>query len=235
MRGGKRWLGGLRGDGGSMTLEASLVLPGVLVVTFALILLAATTADRVAHYYAVSVAGERAAFAWPHSAADIRTGGYPAGQYDGLYWRLKDDAMLAGLFFGGADEDEGRGASVRIGPAGGTGDEAGDGHSLAARKLRKSASSLPDGTQGTIVYRNRIWLREVEVVAEDAAMPDPLRRLWPMLSPTASASVSAVVIEPAEWLRTFELVRYYKAKFEQKGSRSEAYRDQAASVLESRR
>ena len=215
-----------------MTLEASLVQPGVLIVTFALILLAVTMADRVAHYYSVSVAGERAAFAWPHSSADIRTGGYPSGSYVGLYWRLKDDAMLAGLFGWSANPDNG--AAVRIGAGAGEGGED-SGDSLARQKLRKSASAMPDGADGTIAYRNRVWLREVEVDADGAAAPDPLRRLWPTLSPAASASVSSVVIEPAEWMRTFELVRYYKARIEQKGQGSEDYRRQAASVLESRR
>lgn len=218
-----------------MTLEASLVMPGILIVAFALILLAVTMADRVAHYYAASVAGERAAFAWPHSSADIRTGGYPNGGYDGLYWRLKDDALLAGLF-GWTDENPDDGAAVRIGAGAGAGEgNGGGGDSLAGRKLRKSASAMPDGADGTIAYRNRVWLRAVEVDADGAAAPDPLRRLWPTLAPAASASVSGVVIEPAEWMRTFELVRYYKAKIGKQGQSSEDYRRQAASVLESRR
>ncbi len=218
-----------------MTLEASFVLPGILVVTFALILLAVTMADRVAHYYSVSVAGERAAFAWPHSSADIRTGGYLPGRYDGLYWRLKDDALLAGLF-GWSEANPDDDTVVRIGAVGGAGDgEEGSGDSLARQKLRKSASAMPDTADGTISYRNRVWLRVVEVDADGAAAPDPLRRLWPMLSLAASASVTAVVIEPAEWIRTFELVRYYKARIEKKGQGSEDYRRQASSVLESRR
>jgi len=218
-----------------MTLEASLVLPGVLIVTFALILLSVTMADRVAHYYSISIAGERAAFGWSHSSADIRTGGYSPGHYDGLYWRLKDDALLAGLF-GGSEAKPDHGTTVRIGAVGGGGEgEEGGGDSLARQKLRKSASAMPDGADGTIAYRNRVWLREVEVAADDAAAPDPLRRLWPKLSPSVSASVTAVVIEPAEWIRTFELVRYYKARIEKKGQESDDYRRQAASVLESRR
>lgn len=236
MRGWKRRHSGLRGDEGSMTLEASLVLPGVLIVAFGLILLAVMTADRVAHYYAVSIAGERAAFAWPHSSADIRTGGYPSGAYDGLYWRLKDDAMLAGLFGWPNSGPDYGGDAVRIGDVAGTGaGSEGGGDSLAARKLRKSASAMPDGADGTIAYRNRVWLREVEVDADGAAAPDPLRRLWPTLSPAASASISAVVIEPAEWIRTFELARYYKERIERQGSAAEDYRGRAASVLESRR
>ena len=57
-----------------------------------------TVTDRALHYYTSSIASERAAFAWPHSSANVRTGGYPPGAYDGLYWRLKDDALLVGLF-----------------------------------------------------------------------------------------------------------------------------------------
>ena len=220
-------------ENGSITLESSLVLPGVMIVTFALILLALTIADRTAHYYTVAITGERAAFAWPHAAAAIRTGGYPPGAYDGLYWRLKDDAMVAGLL--GWALDENSGPEIRFGGNGSAEEAGGLGDSLAAGKLRKSVSGVPAGTRGIIAYRNRIWLREVEIAADGAAAPDPLRRLWPLLSPVASASVTAAVVEPAEWMRTFELVRYYRARMQQRGQEGEDYRSQAAAVLERKR
>lgn len=210
-----------------MTLEATLVFPWVLILTLALILFMLTETDRALHYYTASVASERAAFAWPHSAANIRTGGYPPGAYDGLYWRLKDDALLAGLF--GWSVQEGGGPIVHIGRG-----DAGD-SSLAANKLRKSAVAMPDGINGTIAYHNRIWLREVRVAANGSETSGVLRRLFPSLSPAASASVSGAVSEPAEWLRTFHVVRYYYARIKQEGSQSDSYREQAAAVLEQRR
>jgi len=224
----------VREENGSMTLEASLVLPVILLLTFALILLSLTIADRAAHYYSASIAAERAAFFWPHSQADVRTGAYAPGALDGLYWRLKDDAMLAGLMGWSVQNDNG--PAVHIGDVSG-GNGAGDrGDSLAANKLRKSAAAMPEGMEGTLSYRNQVWLREVAVDAHGAATPDPLRRLWPLLlSSRASASVTAAVVEPAEWMRTFQLVRYYRARMQQQGQGAQAYRSDAAAVLERRR
>ena len=225
----------IQDDKGSLTLEASLVLPGVMLITFALILLSLMVADRAAHYYTVSIAGERAAFAWPHSSANIRTGGYPQGSYDSLYWRLKDDGMLAGLLGWAANEDGG--LSVRIDPGGGEteGEDTEGRDPLSLKKLRQTAAVLPAGVDGTVSYRNRLWLREVKIAANGTATSEPLRILWPQLSSAASASVTAVVTEPAEWLRTFQVVRYYFARMQQKGQEAEDYRSQAAAVLEHRR
>jgi len=215
------WCRRLRGEDGSMTLEASLVFPWVLISTLLLILFSLAVVNKAALYYSASAAGERSAFAWSHSAGNVRTGAYPAGAYDSLYWRLKDDAMLAGLF-GWTTEENGSTIAIE-----GSGDE----RALAAGKLRRAASTLPLGLTGTMSYRNRIWLRDVSVKAAGAPVPMPLERLWGLPGGKREVSVAAVVTEPAEWIRTFELLRYYREKMRRKGQGAETYRSEAAAVL----
>lgn len=212
-----------RGDKGSMTLEAAIILPWIMLLTFLLILLAVYVMNRSTHYYSVSVTAARTAFAWPHSSANLKTGGYPDGGYDGLYWRLKDDALLAGLFGWGAGDGE---AAVKIGG----GPYGGSSRDLIESKLYRAAAALPDGMEGKVAYRNRIGLREVTINATGTASPDPLRQMWPSFGRGASATVSAVVNEPAEWVRTFQLARYYLARLRQDGDDADRLRRRAAAL-----
>jgi hypothetical protein len=218
------------GGNGSITLEASLVFPWVLLLTFLLILFAVTIMEKAALYYSASAAGERAAFAWSHSSAAVRTGAYPAGHYDGLYWRLKDDALLAGLF---GWTSGGSNSTVSI-DSKEQGEGNGNGESLAEKKLRQASEAMPD-LIGTMGYRNRLWMREVTVVAEGGAIPAPVLRFRGSSEGRHSVAVRSVVTEPAEWIRTFETVRYFQAKWKQHGEGAAANRDKAADVLVNKR
>lgn len=220
-RGGAGWW---RSDRGSMTLEASMVFPWVLLTTFLLLLFSVWIMNRATVYYTVAAAGERAAFAWSHSSADIRSGAYPEGQYDSLYWRLKDDALLAGLF----GWSEGGVTRVPIGAGEHEGEDA-----LAETKLRKTAEATPI-REGAVSYRNVLWKRELKVETADAAIPDPLLA-WGGLGASRPISVSALVTEPAEWIRSFDLVRYYREKMQKKGDEAGDYRSKAGAVLVGRR
>lgn len=214
----------LSGENGSLTLEATIVLPWIMLLTFLLILFAVFVLNRSTHYYSLSVAAARTAFAWPHSSASLKTGGYPEGGYDGLYWRLKDDALLANLF--GWETGDNGDAIAAVGAGAFTG----SGNALAESKLRHAAAALPAGIEGNMTYRNRIALREVTIRASGKFAPNPLRRLWPSFDHEAAATVSAVVNEPAEWVRTFQLARYYLARIQRDSDYAERLRRQAAKM-----
>ncbi len=213
----------LRGEEGSITLEASLVVPAAFLLTVALILFAIWMLNRALAYYTAAAESGRAAFAWSHSAADVRTGAYPDGAYDGLYWRLKDDAALAGLF-GWAGAESG----VRV-PAGGSGESGGQ--SLAEVKLGKTASRLAAWPEGAVSYRNQLWKREITVEGGGSILPISLPGLGGSGTGIAAA---ALVTEPAESIRSFDLIRYYRDRFRKQGSGQADYRRQAAAVLSER-
>ncbi|WP_123041764.1 hypothetical protein [Cohnella candidum] len=214
------------GEQGSMTLEGALVFPWVLLTTLLLILFSVGMLEKALLYYSASAESGRAAFAWSHSSASGKTGGYPSGGYDGLYWRLGDDALLAGELGMSAD---GNGSRVDIGNGGGE-----DG-SPAEKKLRKSAEAFPSFVGGELKYRNQGWLRTVSVDASGGLIPTPVLRFRNSAETRHSASVSSTVTEPAEWIRTFQSVRYFREKMRKKGQSAETYRQKAASVLAGKR
>jgi len=207
------------GEAGSITLEASLVVPVVFFAILAVILFAVWMLDRSLSYHIASLESGRASFAWAHSSADPATGAYPSGAYDGLYWRLADDAVLAGLFGWGGGT---RGVRVE------TGDPETGGSSLVAAKLRKTAARLGGWPDGAASYRNELWKKVLTVEGGESRLPFFL----PGLNHLGDGfSASPLVTEPAEWVRSFELIRHYRNKFKSMGEGSESYRGKASEVL----
>jgi hypothetical protein len=222
-----KWRSFMRGDEGSVTLEASMVFPWVFILTFLLILFSVVLTRHVLTYYSASEAVERAAFTWSNSAKDLRTGVYPKGRYDGLYWRLSDDYLLAGLFGWNADQ---RVVRIPIAP----GPPSSDGFS-AEDKLRRTGHSISVQMKGTLGYRNSLWKREISIETADSQVPQALRTFRRTVGRNPEADVSAVIVEPAEIIRSFDLVRYYKAKMNGKGEGAAGYRAKAAAVLDGKR
>lgn len=219
----KQWF---TGDEGSMTLEASVTVPWIMMIVMALILLLLAAAQKAIVYYSASMAAERTAFAWTHSASDIRTGAYPPDGYDSLYWRLGRDELLGVLFGSSPDREP---VSVRFGSQESAVSNAKDGSARA--KLRKTAAAMPDGLTGEIVYRNELWKRVISVQAAGGRVPDPMSRLLMFPGSRITASVTAWVAEPAETVRTFDLIGHYRAIMKSKGEGEAEYREQAAGVL----
>jgi len=221
------WRGLWSDASGALSVEASMVFPVVLLLTMVLVLYALYTAKLVLVHYGTSVLAERAAYNWPNSAAEWRTGAYPAGRHDGLYWRLAEDAVLQALF---AAEGAARDAEVSFPQYGLPTDQE---QGLVARKLRRAAETAPPWLTGTVGWKNRLLIRSVFAEASDPAAALSLRRFWNGV-PEAQASVSALAVEPAEFVRSFELARYYTAKFKRQGGSAESYRREAGEVLRRR-
>lgn len=207
---------------GSVTLDATLTFPIILFLTFMLLFFAIYIAQGAIVYYSASVAGERAAFNWNNSAKELRTGAYPEGSFDGLYWRMLEDGMLAGLF-GTSTREE---AGVKFGSAD---SERAEGDSLARTKLQAASEPLAYALDGQMSYTNKLLERQVVTVADSSAVPDPLRGFRP--ESRLSASSSAVVVEPAEFIRSFDLVRYYTAKMKEAKDGEASFISKAKAVL----
>ncbi|QMV43361.1 hypothetical protein [Cohnella cholangitidis] len=179
-------------------------------------------------YYSSSILAERTAFSWSNSAKNSLTGAYPDGQYDGLYWRLTDDSLVQGLF-GLVSDNESAVIEVYSGMPGGEGSKSTD-------KLRRAgfdtAASHNVGT-GRMNYRNIGIKREIEVSLTSVWTARPL--IWLRGGGAAEADVSALVVEPAEFLRTFDLMRYYASKMKESREGETAYRDKAGGVLNKRK
>lgn len=205
-----------------------MVLPWVIMMTFLLLLFALYISQGALLYYSTSIMAERTAFGWSNSAKDVRTGAYSEGQYDSLYWRLTDDSLVQGLF-GLASEEHAASIEIKLEMIGSSGSSAQD-------KLKKSgfdtAVSHRVGT-GELSYRNIGIKREVEAKLTSVWRVEPL--IWLRGRGVAEAEASALIVEPVEFLRTFDLVRYYASKMKKAPGGATAYRDKAGDVLQKRK
>ncbi|WEK55085.1 MAG: pilus assembly protein [Candidatus Cohnella colombiensis] len=213
-----------RNTSGSFTLEASMILPWVFMLSMVVLLFSLFIWQSTALYYRSSIAAERAAYSWSNSAKDIHTGRYPEGQYDGLYWRLTDDALFQS-WFGLASGNPG----VRVNISSGNVNVQG---SSAAAKLRKIGARMPSAIQGSLSYDN-IGIRQMVTVQTTASwLPQAL--VWMNGQQQATNKVTALVVEPTEFLRTFDLIRYYSAKFKSSMQDSKSKKEQAAASVSTR-
>lgn len=213
----------LRERTGSYTLEASLLMPLLMTVTFLLLFYALLRSQQALVQYKAAVAAERAAYNWGHADSVYGTGAYDPERYDGLYWRLADDSLLQGLLGLGGGE-----AAATLSFPG----AAEPGESLTLRKLYPAAEALGAYWAGSIGYANKGLKREVEIEAADPGELEPLAKLRG--AATASASISSPVTEPAEWIRTFDLARYYKARASGDKQGEQDYLGKAGSILNRR-
>ncbi|WP_179031864.1 TadE/TadG family type IV pilus assembly protein [Paenibacillus kribbensis] len=193
-------------EDGSFSLEASLVFPVLLLIIFVMLFFCLYIYQKSILVQVASTASERAAYSWDNSFRDPRTGAFTQGQRDSLYWRLKDDVMLGALFgWAGANHLE----SVQV-P---NGSEAG---SLPAQKLSNAESRMPAGMQGQMAYENSLVHRKVTTELNKIVKVPLLNQFLDQTD--LQGKMSSGVVEPVEWIRMVELVRYYGAKFMGRGS-----------------
>ncbi|MFK0522403.1 TadE/TadG family type IV pilus assembly protein [Paenibacillus illinoisensis] len=207
-------------EDGSFTIEASLVFPVVLfilvlILFFTMYMYQKTFLNQ--HAYAAS---ERAAYSWDNSHKQTMTGEVAADEHDNLYWRLTDDRLLGALFgWAGADNQ----ISVPV--------PASEGGSLTEQKLSQAVQNMPGGMRGTIEYQNSLIQRKVTTKLEQV-ISLPLPSFLFDSGDRVLTQGSSAVVEPAEFIRTVDLVRYYAAKFKGKGGEATGTAAEAGQVLQ---
>ncbi|WP_438351872.1 TadE family protein [Paenibacillus sp. FA6] len=210
----------LKDDEGSFTLEASLVMPIVLTTTIILMFFCMYIYQQSILQQVASAAAERSAYIWDNSHKEASNGSFQQGQYDSLYWRLTDDRML-GTMFGWSDASNEESISLPEGEISG---------SLPTAKLSKVSVLVTGEINGKISYENKLLLRKVSSELHQLINLPPLDQI---LSGGSELGVSAqsIIVEPVEFIRTVDLMRYYGAKF--KGSSESATnKGDAAQVLQ---
>ncbi|EFM11753.1 conserved hypothetical protein [Paenibacillus curdlanolyticus YK9] len=206
-------------DSGSYTLEATVVFPVLFAIIAALLLFMGYMYEKAVLYGAASVTSERTAFLWDNSKRDRVTGLAEDGAFDGLYWRLGEDHMLDALF-GLATGEADSGASVVIGRGrgGGQSEQAGtEDDSLAERKLARDSVYLRESAGGENRYKRGAFDRQIETALR---LPVDINLLNQWLGRSEPQALSgSVIVEPTEFIRSVDLLRYYTSKF---GNRSSA-------------
>lgn len=213
-----------RNEQGSFTLESTLVLPMLFLLILAFLLFSMYIYQKVVLYYTASVTAERTAFSWDNSHRNPRNGMLTEGQYDGLYWRIAEDHRLESLF--GMNRDTST-VSLDI-PLPAASDE--KSFALSDRKLAGGSEwiSAADGLtyMGSIGYHPGLLKREIEVRLKQPVSLEPLERLLGKSEPRTVAQ--SAVVDPVEFIRSVDMVRYYTAKF---ASKSDAEKKEAGKVL----
>ncbi|PZE21816.1 TadE/TadG family type IV pilus assembly protein [Paenibacillus xerothermodurans] len=182
---------------GSFTIEASFVLPTILLSTIALLFLAVYVFQTASAYQSAGLAADRAAFVWDNSKKDPITGAFALGEDDGLYWRLHNDSVSDLFRF----VIPNRAAEISLpakGPSGGTGPEG---------KLQRAAAVLASEWQGLMRYRNSGIMREVSVdLTKPFHSPTYVEN---KLAKDVESNAQAQVVDPVETIRLVDLTRTF--------------------------
>jgi hypothetical protein len=192
----------LKDDRGSFTIEASLLLPMVMCITMLLLFFCLYSYQKSMLLQVASGVSERAVYNWDNSHKEV-SGFYATGEYDSLYWRIGDDALLSSLFGG-----EAKYGGVTIELPG----EVSEKSELPMLKLRRSSVMVPDNMPGNMNYAYSLTGRKVSTELNRLLN---LPVLDEILSDEAKPTVKAqsTIAEPVEFIRTIDLMRYFGAKF----------------------
>lgn len=192
----------LKGDQGSFTIEASLLLPIVMCITMLLLFFSLYSYQKSMLLQVASMTTERTAYVWDNSHKQ-KSGYYASGEHDSLYWRIGEDALLASLFGGEAGKGD-----VMIDLPGAASEK----DSLPAQKLSQSSVMIPGNMPGSMNYAYSLTGRRVSAELNRLLR---LPVLDEVLSDQASPTVTAqsMIVEPVEFIRTVDLMRYFGAKF----------------------
>jgi len=182
-------------DDGSLTLEATLVVPLVMAASFLTtigVLLAIHEAMLLAE---ARISAERAADTWDESSKDVSTGAFVPYLKDSIYWKEFDDGFEIDIPFLVNKE---RKAEVQIDAVGA--ESAGGG--LPVRKLLRLADRLPEQLGATLRFTRNGTDRTVTVSF------NPEHAISTFL-PALAVESSAPVLLPTELIRMIDFDRTY--------------------------
>lgn len=182
--------------------------------------------QKVVLYYAASATAERAAFSWDNSYRDPRNGMLTDPKYDGLYWRVGEDEMLTSLFGMAGDAAD---ASIELPLKMSDGENKSE---LTGRKMEQSVRWMEQAGltyEGEISYSRGALKRMIEVKLMQPLSVQPFEQSWLKREPKTVTAAS--IVDPMEFIRSVDLVRYYSTKFANNGGGAAQSKTQAGSVL----
>jgi hypothetical protein len=222
----KKLLHWFKKEHGNFTLESTFVFPMLMMIILIFILFGMYMYQKVVLYYAASATAERAAFSWDNSYRDPRHGMLSETKYDGLYWRVGEDEMLTSLFGMAGDAAD---ATVALPLEMREGEGSSE---LTGRKMEQSARWMEHAGlmyEGKISYSRGALKRMIEVKLRQPLSIRPFEQGWLKREPKTAASAS--VVDPMEFIRSVDLVRYYSTKLANNGGGAAQSHSQAGKIL----
>jgi hypothetical protein len=131
------------------------------------------------------------------------------------------DDNVVGTLFGLAGEDSTRSITLPQGEA--------EGEKLPELKMSKGGTAVPASMAGEMRYTNQLLIRKVTTSLNEQVSLTPLSRI---LDDGGQIKVSAqsIVVDPVEFIRSVDLMRYYGSKFQ--GGRNGTDKAAAGEVLQ---
>ncbi|MBD8500011.1 TadE family protein [Paenibacillus arenosi] len=214
-----RWLS--REDGAAIIIEASIVFPIILLCTLIMLFLGIMIYLKAITAHGAVLSSERAGVIWSNSNKHPLTGAFPQHTYDKLYWRALDDKLIDRVFQGGGADSA---FSIALPNTGSSG-------SLAEKKLGLSAEHIPNAYKGSMEYGNSLVERTVTTYLQEPVKDNVLERLSGKSIEVDGTAVTAVV-EPAEFIRTVQFVRYMQVKLTEMSGTLGATPREAGSMIQ---
>lgn len=212
-----------KADHGSFTIEASMLMPIIMFITMLLLFFSLYNYQKAMLLQIASASSERASFNWDNSYKE-KTGAFAAGEYDSLYWRIGEDGLLSSLF---GDGGESGGTKIEL-P--GAGDEEG---TLPVLKMSRASQMIPANVPGMMQYEHHLTGRNINLeLKRMLKLPVLDTILLDQARPIAGAQ--SIVVEPVEFIRTIDMMRYYGAKFKGRqsgGDSGSAMKQEDASAM----
>lgn len=198
------WCKRLASEDGVYIIEASIIIPVVFYCSLTMLFFAILMYQNVMSSHAATLAAERGAAFWDNSHKNAKTGSYPIGQHDRLYWRLFEDHMLDRLL-GIVTSNVCNVVSLPV-----------DGQSLTLpeKKLMRAGRFLPPIFRGEIKFHNTTIERKVTVSLDRPLYQTAFNNLSGR-KVLAEGEAVAAIVEPVEFIRSIELVRYMTTKLNQ--------------------
>lgn len=184
---------------GGVTVEASIVLPGILLMLFGMVFFSMYVYHKLVMLDTAVYTATQRAETWDNTGKNMEDGYQRTIKSDGLYWRLLAD------FSGYAGEEEGAGLSTG-------GPQLVREKSTTALGLVKDMLKYevfkPRRTKVAVHYNNLLLRRTVSVSIHEQLML-PVNWMANLLKPDLLYRAEADIVEPVEFIRNLGLVEKY--------------------------
>jgi hypothetical protein len=188
----------IKNEQGSFTIEASLVMPIVMLSTICLLFLGLFIYQKVYVQQIARIVVERAAYNWNNSHKDSKTGNFNPNETDGLYWRFTNDSVTD--IFGFMVPNVPTTVQIPSDPS--------NLMNITEIKLAKASNLIPAFLSGTATYTNHLVDRKVTVALQKPFYFSNRVFHWNGAD-SVKAQASSRVVEPVELIRLTDITRTY--------------------------
>ncbi|WP_062354543.1 TadE/TadG family type IV pilus assembly protein [Bacillus kwashiorkori] len=182
-----------RDERGAFTLEASILFPMILIMSFCLIFFLIVLYQKVTTHHMATMIAEHISFTWSNSEKDIESGDFEyytsdPEHPDGLYWYLTGNSALHEF-------------QISLGPD----------NILTNKKINRINGWKNFGSEVEVEFENNILGTKIHVMVKDKIhAPKFLANMMGM--ETMQARVTEQINVPTEFIRVVDFTAYFSLR-----------------------